>query len=120
MDLPDSISKQFERKRDTAYPLFVEKHYDFARSHGLFYARMFLASLRRTLGRSAVLAGHYREARRYFALSFLANPLYRPVYVDLVASIGGRRTYESARAVRRGLATVRSELERLSGLGWRG
>lgn len=108
--LPDSIGMDFERKRDVAYPLFVEKHYPFAREHGLYYARTFLASLRRTLGRSAIRAGQYHEARKYFLLSFLANPLYRPVYVHLFASIGGRWTYRPAQFLRRAVASIRSRL----------
>lgn len=104
----DSISSNFEQKRDVAYPLFVEKHYPFARDHGRYYARSFLASLRRTLGRSAVRAGRYRQARRYFLLAFLANPLYRPVHPHLVASLGGKWTYESAAFLRRAVRSFRS------------
>ncbi len=108
--LPDSIGKNFERKRDVAYPLFVEKHYPLAREYGLYYARAFLASLRRTLGRSAIRAGQYREARRYFLLSFAANPLYQPVYVHLLASIGGKWTYKPAQFLRRAVGSIRSRM----------
>lgn len=104
--LPDSITKRFEQKRDVAYPLFVEKHYPHAREYGRHYARMFLASLRRTLGRSAIHANEYREARKYFLLSFLVHPLYRPVYADLLASAGGKWTYKSAASLRQAAAAV--------------
>lgn len=106
--LPDSITRNFEEKRDVAYPLFVEKHYSYAREHGLYYARCFLASLRMNLAWSAVLAGRYGQARKFFWLAFLANPLHRPVYPHLIASVGGRWTYEPAAWLRRRLSAARS------------
>lgn len=102
--LPDRITKQFEQRRDTAYPLFVEKHYDLAKDHGHCYARAFLASLRMNLARSAVRANQYSEARKYFLLAFLANPLHRPVYTHLLASLGGKWTYKPAALLRRKVA----------------
>ena len=104
---PGSITSKFREKRDIAYPLFVEKHYQTARSVGLYYARTFLASLRRALARSAIHAGEYREARRYFISAFLANPFYRPVYPHLVASLGGEQTYKSAVRLRQSLRRIR-------------
>ncbi|OYR44597.1 glycosyltransferase family 2 protein [Halorubrum sp. Ea8] len=98
---PGNITSNFEAKRDVAYPLFIDKHYAFAREHGLYLARMFLASMRRNLARSAIRAGRYREARKYFVWAFLANPLFRPVHPHLVASLGGKWTYESASLLRR-------------------
>lgn len=104
--LPDSITKQFEQKRDVAYPLFVEKHYSLARSHGRYYARTFLASLRTMLARAAVRADRYREARKYFVRAFCANPLYRRLHPHLLASLGGRRTYESSARLREKLKSL--------------
>lgn len=97
----DRMSHQFEEKRDTAYPLFIEKHYDMARDYGLYYARTFLATLRRGLARSAIHAGEYAAARRYFLAAFLANPLHTPVYPDLLASLGGERSYVTLANFRR-------------------
>jgi len=108
--LPDNITKKFDQKRDVAYPLFVEKHYPLAREYGFYTARTFLASMRRSLARSAIRAGRYSEARKYFLWAFLANPLYRPVHADLLASLGGKWTYESAAQLRRGISTLRSWL----------
>lgn len=104
--LPDSITKRFEQKRDVAYPLFVEKHYPLAKSHGRYYARTFLASLRTMLARSAVRADRYREARKYFLQAFRANPLYRRLHPHLLASLGGRRTYESSARLQKTLRTL--------------
>ncbi|OYR41436.1 glycosyl transferase [Halorubrum sp. Eb13] len=106
--VPGNITSNFEAKRDVAYPLFIDKHYDFAREHGLYLARMFLASMRRNLARSAVRAGRYREARKYFVWSFLANPLFRPLHPHLVASLGGKWTYESASLLRKSVNKLRA------------
>lgn len=103
----DRISTNFEQRRDVAYPLFVKKHYPLAREHGIYCARTFLATLRRNLGTIAANVGEYREARKYFLLAFLANPLYRPVYKYLIASLGGKWTYKPATFLRRKVANVR-------------
>ena len=100
----DSITANFEQKRDVAYPLFVEKHGGLAAEYGPYYERTFLASMRRSLARSAIRAGRYDEARKYFLLAFLANPLYRPVHPHLLPSLGGKRTYELAASLRRRLS----------------
>jgi glycosyltransferase involved in cell wall biosynthesis len=100
----DSITSNFQQKRDVAYPLFVEKHGDLAAEYGRYYERSFLASMRRSLARSAIRAGEYGEARKYFLLSFLANPLHRPVYPHLLPSLGGKWTYESIASLRRRVA----------------
>lgn len=108
--LPDRITKNFAKQRDVSYPLFVEKHYPLAKEYGFYYARAFLASLRLNLARSAVTAEEYDEARKYFWLAFLANPLYRPVYPHLIPSIGGRRTYETATYLRKQVVRAASFL----------
>lgn len=108
--LSDSITRNFEKKRDVAYPLFVEKHYSYAREYGFFLARTFLATLRYDLARSAVHAGRYSEGRKYFLLAFVAHPLHRPVHAHLLASIGGKWTYKPAAFLRRKFSTVRSLL----------
>jgi glycosyltransferase involved in cell wall biosynthesis len=102
----DRITKDFEQKRDVAYPLFVEKHYPLAREHGLYYARSFLASLRMDLAWSAVQSDQYDQARKYFWLAFFANPFHRSSYPHLIASIGGEKTYESAAKLRRKLRSA--------------
>ena len=98
--LPDSITKKFEQKRDVAYPLLISKHDIVAAEYGIYYQRMFIATMRRSLARSAVRADRYEEARKYFLLSALANPLYWSVYPHLFASLGGRWSYESIASLR--------------------
>jgi len=106
--LPDSITKKFEKKRDVAYPMLVSKYRPLAKEHGIYYERMFLASIRHSLARSAVRADRYSEARKYFFLSFLANPLYRPVHVHLLASLGGEWSYDGIASLRRKLIETAS------------
>jgi glycosyltransferase involved in cell wall biosynthesis len=100
----DSITSKFQQKRDVAYPLFIEKHGSLAVEYGRSYKRTFLASMRRSLARSAIRAGQYGEARKYFLLAFFANPLHRPVYPHLLPSLGGKWTYESIASLRRRFA----------------
>ncbi len=109
--VPGNITSNFEAKRDVAYPLFVDKHYSFAREHGRYLARTFLASMRRNLARSAIRAGRYREARKYFLWAFLANPLFRPVYPHLIASLGGKWTYKAASQLRKTARRVRTSFD---------
>lgn len=90
----DRIGTQFEKKRDVAYPLFVEKHYSQAREHGIYNARTFVAGLRTDIGLSAVWAGEYGQGRTHFISAFVANPFYRPVYKYLIASLGGKWSYK--------------------------
>lgn len=102
----DRISTNFEQRRDVAYPLFVEKHYPLAKEHGLYYSRTFLASMRKNLGTTAAKAGQYEEARKFFLLAFLANPLHRPVYKYLLASLGGKWTYKPVTFLRRKAVSI--------------
>lgn len=108
--LPDSIERNFTEKRDVAYPLFVKKHYSFARQYGLYYARSFIASLRTMLARSAARVDRYRDARRYFLSAFAANPLYRPAHAPLLASLGGKWTYKPASKMHRLLSSITADV----------
>lgn len=112
-DLPDRITRNFERKRDVAYPLFIDEHYEFAKTFGLYYARSLVAALRMDLAWSAIQADRYGEARKFFWSAFLANPLHRATYPNLLPSLGGKLTYESAVSLRRKLTSLRSSLGRL-------
>lgn len=96
----DQISENFEAKRDVAYPLFVEKHRRLAAEYGWRYERRFLASLRFSLGKTAVRCQRYREARKYFLLAFFTYPLFTSNYVYVLATLGGNRTYALARDLR--------------------
>jgi len=96
----DQISEKFEEKRDIAYPLFVEKHKDLAAEYGLRYERIFLASLRFSLGKTAVRCERYRDARKFFLLAFFAYPALTSCYAYLLASLGGETTYSLARSLR--------------------
>jgi glycosyltransferase involved in cell wall biosynthesis len=89
----DQISGNFEGKRDVAYPLFVEKHRSLAAEYGVRYERLFLATLRYSLAKTAIRCQHYSEARKYFLLTFLAYPAYESSFAYLLATIGGGLTY---------------------------
>lgn len=106
----DQISTNFEAKRDVAYPLFLEKHRQLAADHGLRYERLFLASLRYSLAKTAVRAGNYRAARKYFLLAFLSYPTYQRCYVQVLATLGGGVSYGVARSVNEKLSQLHDTL----------
>lgn len=96
----DQISGNFEAKRDVAYPLFVSKHRDLASQYGTRYERLFLATLRFSLAKTALRCERYGQARKYFLLAFLLYPTYNNVLVYLLATIGGELTYTMAQTLR--------------------
>jgi glycosyltransferase involved in cell wall biosynthesis len=97
----DQISHDFEAKCEVAYPLFLEKHRSLAVEHGWRYERLFLASLRFSLAKTAVRCQQYREARKYFLLAFLSYPTYQRCFVMVLVTLGGGASYGLARAVNR-------------------
>lgn len=101
----DRIGTQFEKKRDVAYPLFIDKHYSQAREYGIYDARTFVATLRTDIGLSAVWAGEYTKGRTQFVSAVLANPFYRPVYKYLLASLGGKWSYKPIAHLREKVAS---------------
>lgn len=97
------IGRRFEEKRDVTYPLFVKQYLPLAEEYGPYYTGTFLASLRLALAKSALATGNYQEGRRYLILAFAANPLYRPVYSYLLASLGGKWTYKPIQVAKRAI-----------------
>lgn len=100
------IGYGFKAQRDIAYPLFIDKHYQMAREYGRYYARSFVASLRRALAGTALRCGRYREARKYYLLSLAANPLQWRSYPYVAATIGGRWSYQPIRRLKRTITGV--------------
>ena len=107
----DRISHDYETKRDVSYPLFLSKHRDLARSYGRHCERRFVATLNTTLGRSAIRSERYGAARTHFARALKWDPTLVDCYPYLLASLGGRYTYELAR----GVARVRRRRARSAG-----
>jgi glycosyltransferase involved in cell wall biosynthesis len=106
----DQISGNYEEKRDVAYPLFLEKHRELAAEHGFRYERLFLATLRFSLAKTAIRCQRYEEARKYFALAFLAYPTYNRCYVPLLATIGGGVTYSLAQTLNERLSVIQRKV----------
>lgn len=99
----EQISKNFERKRDVSYPLFLEKHRPTARQFGPKYERRLVASLSRTLGASALMCGHNRDAVRYLSKSLKNYPASPLAAGYLILALGGDRTYNGAQRLKRSL-----------------
>jgi glycosyltransferase involved in cell wall biosynthesis len=91
------IGEDFERRRDVSFPLFVEKHRELAREHGL--ERRFVASLLETLVISAAQNGHYGETRRLAFRTIRADPTLLTAWLYLFACLGGGLTYRPAQRV---------------------
>jgi glycosyltransferase involved in cell wall biosynthesis len=104
----EQISKDFERKRDVSYPLFLEKHRSTAREFGPKYERRLVASLSRTLGASALYCGHHREAVRYLGKSLRLYPASPTAAAYFLLALGGSRTYNGAQRLKQGLMRASS------------
>lgn len=104
----DQITDNFEQKRDTSYPLLLEKHRDLAATYGPAVERQFVASMTRTLGFSALRNGYYRDALRLFLRSIRQNPTDRDSYLYLLLALGGPFTYEPAKRLRRAAKNISS------------
>jgi glycosyltransferase involved in cell wall biosynthesis len=89
-----SITDNFEEKRDISYPLFLEKHRDLAASHGV--EREFVASLSENLGAAALKNGYYADARKYLLKSLYYGPVDRSRWIYALLSLGGSYTYGPA------------------------
>lgn len=99
----EQISKDFERKRDVSYPLFLEKHRPTARKFGPKYEKRLVASLSRTLGASALYCGHHRDAVHYLTKSLKMYPYSPTAAAYLVLALGGNRTYNGVQRLKQSL-----------------
>jgi glycosyltransferase involved in cell wall biosynthesis len=102
----EQIGDDFEAKRDVSYPLFLEKHRSTAAKYDDAYERRLVASLSRTLAKSAMENGYYRDAVKYSLKSITNHPRQSDAYLYLAASLGGDLTFESATKCKRVLDRV--------------
>jgi len=100
----DQLTDDFPEMRDCAYPLFLEKHRQLAAEHGPTVERQFVAALSRLLGGEGLDNGHYTDARRYLWRSIRHDPRSPATYLYFLLSLGGRYTYQPAKALKRRLA----------------
>lgn len=109
----DQISDDFESRRDTTYPLFVEKHLDLAAEHGR--EREFVAWLAISVAGSGLANGYYDEARQFAAKAIRTNPRLRIAYIHLTLALAGSRTHRSALQFSRTLTRLRCSLQQKLG-----
>ncbi|WP_348611615.1 glycosyltransferase family 2 protein [Halobaculum rarum] len=95
------ISDGYERKRDVAYPLLVDKHGGKVADLGRSYERRFLASFSRGLGLTAAKNGFHRESLVHFGRAIGYHPTAVGTYGYLLAVLGGGYTFRAARVCRR-------------------
>ncbi|WP_254280245.1 glycosyltransferase family 2 protein [Haloarcula marina] len=98
------ISDRFERRRDVAYPLLLEKHRETVAALGPTHERRFLASTSRELAFAAAADGRQREAVTYLLRSLRHRPGALSTYLYLLASLGGKYTWTPAQVCKRTLA----------------
>ncbi|MGM0717680.1 MAG: glycosyltransferase family 2 protein [Halobacteriota archaeon] len=103
----EQISDDFETKRDTAYPLFLESFRPLAATYGQKYERRLVASQSLELGKSAVRHGYARDARKYLLRSIRYHPMEISAYLYFLVALGGKLTIEPARAVYRSVNQLR-------------
>ena len=97
----DRISDDYERKKNEAYPLFLEKYRSVAADYGQIYKRKMEASLLRQLGEHALRQRKYHEARKQLMKSIVHYPFIWETYLYLLVSISGERGYRIARKCKR-------------------
>ena len=95
----EQISNKFEAKRDTTYPLYLEKHRNLAAEHGR--ERLFVAQLAAGIAAAGLANGYYGDARKFAAKAIRTHPLVRSAYVYLLLALGGSHTYRSAARIKR-------------------
>jgi glycosyltransferase involved in cell wall biosynthesis len=97
----DRISDDVETMKNDTYPLFVEKFEPMAAEYGRLFRRKMLAWAAYRVGRALAVNDRILEARSYLARALRLYPFEREFYRYSIPSVGGRRTYELARKVRR-------------------
>lgn len=88
------IGSQYRRRKDVAFPLFVETHRALARERGL--EGPFVAALLETLVMDAARTGHYGEARGLALRAIRRQPSRVTPWLFLAACLGGGLTYRPA------------------------
>ncbi|RLM34463.1 MULTISPECIES: glycosyltransferase family A protein [unclassified Haloarcula] len=105
----DSISDNFEEKRDISYPLFIEKHRDLAAEYGWRCERAFMAATTESLGQEALKNGYYADAKKYLLKALRYHPLDRSRLVYALVAYGGKYTYRAAHTLASLLHRVRTD-----------
>ena len=90
----DQINDDYQSKRDTTVPLFVEKHASLAADYGR--ERQFKAWLATSVAGSGLVNGYYDDARRFAARAIRTDPRQQLAYVYLLLAMGGHLTYRPA------------------------
>lgn len=104
----DSISDNFEEKRDISYPLFIEKHRDLAAEYGWRCERAFMAATTESLGQEALKNGYYADAKKYLLKALRYHPLDRSRLVYALVAYGGKYTYGAAHTLASLLHRIRT------------
>jgi len=99
----EQISGNFEQKKNLTLPLLIKKYRPLVDEYGWKFKRKWLGNLYYRLGYSALSHEKYDEGRRFLRRSIYMNPFAIEPYLYLVFAVGGKRTYEPARQLKRSL-----------------
>jgi glycosyltransferase involved in cell wall biosynthesis len=98
------VSDDYEGKRDVSYHRILNKHRRLAARLGDRYERTMVATMSRRVAKSALAHGRHREALGYLWRSLRNRPDVPETYLYLALALGGERSYELAKRVKRGYA----------------
>ncbi|NGM68566.1 glycosyltransferase family 2 protein [Natronolimnobius sp. AArcel1] len=107
----EQIGNDFEGKRDTSYPLYLEKHQELAAEHDR--ERLFEAQLATGVAAAGITNGHYSDARSFAVKAVRTKPRFLPAYLYLTLAVGGPYLYEIATRCKHGLTRLGRNLSRL-------
>lgn len=100
------ISQNYERKRETTVPLFESKYLPLAAEFGWIHHKKVRAHLQYQLAQSAIRADNYDQARQHLLQAVYLYPVNTRFYVELLAIVGGERTYLPLQGLKRRLARI--------------
>ncbi|WP_331234047.1 glycosyltransferase family 2 protein [Natronorarus salvus] len=108
VDHTTRTSHDYWAKRHVSEHLLQNLLLPIASEHGWRYERKVVASLYLNLGKWAIIAGEFEEARRWLLKAVATYPLIPALYPYLGAVIGGKRTLRAARAVKQRVGVIDS------------
>lgn len=91
------LTDDFRERRDVSYPILRDRHRPVLAARGGGLENRFLGTLARSLGSSALAAGHYAAAITWLLRSLRHDPRQPETYAYLAAALGGPLTFRSAR-----------------------
>lgn len=97
---PGRLTSDFEKERKS-YELFVDEFDTLAAEYGFLFRRKMHGWAAFRVGKGAFYSGNYATARRFFATAIVSYPFEPQFGKFLLIALGGQRTHELGKAVKR-------------------